>query len=468
VASAAQRIAGFTSRLSLADVPPDVAHHAKLHVLDTLGCGLAAAATGVAGEGRIAMAETGGTPQATVIGLEEALPAANAAFANAMLCHGLDFDDTHADSVSHVSVVTTSVGLAAGEAASAAGADVLAAIVGANEVVTRIGMAAPGAFHERGFHPTAICGIFGGTTAAARLAGADAERTASALGIAGSMASGVFAYLADGTATKPVHPGWASHGAIVAARLAALGAEGPPSVLEGKFGLYHAFLGAAEGEIDIGSQLADLGRRWETPRIAYKPYPVCHFMHGSLGATAEALGGRTFAPAEIAAVVVTVPAAGVSLVLEPAAAKVAPRSEYEGKFSLQYSVASMLVRGHVSVGDFTDEAIAEPAVLEVASRVTYETPEYPTYPQAFPGGVRVTLASGEVLERDFPYQRGGPENPLSDDEVRAKFRDNAALALDAADTRALEEAILALERQDDLGAALAPLRRAASRAGVAA
>ena len=117
-------------------------------------------------------------------------------------------------------------------------------------------------------------------------------------------------------------------------------------------------------------------------------------MHGSLGAAADALDGRTLSPDEIAEVVVTVPAAGVSLVLEPADAKKTPRSDYEGKFSLQYSVASMLVRGHVAVGDFTDEAIADPAVLAVASKVRYETPEYPTYPQAFPGGVRVTLADG--------------------------------------------------------------------------
>src|SRR5207342_1270533 len=184
------------------------------------------------------------------------------------------------------------------------------------------------------------------------------------------------------------------------------------------FGLYHAFLGAAPGEIDIDSQLDDLGSRWETPRIAYKPFPVCHFMHGSLGATAGAANGRTFAAAEIDDVLVSVPEAGVSLVLEPAEQKRAPRSEYEGKFSLQYSVASMLVRGHVSVADFTDEAIGDPAVLAVASKVRYETRDYPTYPQAFPGGVVVSLADGTSFEADFPYQKGGPENPLSADEVR--------------------------------------------------
>ncbi len=457
MATAAQRIAAWSASLTLDDVPEAVAHAAKLHVLDTLGCGLAAHATGVAGEGRATMAELGGEPHATVIGLEQRLPGPNAAFANAMLCHGLDFDDTHSDSVSHVTTVTGPSALAAGEQLGSHGRDVLAAIVAGNEVVCRIGMAASGEFHRRGFHPTAICGVFGGTAAVARLGGLDAEATTRALGIAGSFAGGLFAYLADGTPTKPMHPAWAAHGAHVAARLAAHGAAGPQSVLEGKFGLYHAFLGAAEGEIDIDAQLADLGSRWETPRIAYKPYPVCHFMHGSLGAAEAAAAGRLFEPDEIQDVLVTVPEAGVPLVLEPEELKRVPRSEYEGKFSLQYSVASLLVRGHVDVGDFTDEAITDPGVLSVASRVRYETPDYPTYPQAFPGGVVVRLTDGSTLENELLYQRGGPENPLADADVVRKYRTNAALVLPSGAVTALEDAILALDERDDLRAVLSPL-----------
>jgi 2-methylcitrate dehydratase PrpD len=455
--TAAETIASWATSLSLDDIPPEVLEHAKLHALDVLGCGLAADAEGVAGEGRAAMAELAGEPQATVIGSSARLPAANAVFANAMLCHGLDFDDTHSDSVSHVSAVVVPAALAAGEAVGACGREVLAAIVAGNEVTCRVGMAAPGAFHKRGFHPTAICGVFGGVATVSLLLGADTDATTRALGIAGSFAGGLFAYLADGTPTKPMHPAWAAHGAYVASRLAAHGAIGPRSVLEGKFGLYHAVLDAGPGEIDIAGQVADLGTRWETPRIAYKAYPVCHFMHGSLGAAGEALAGRTLAPAEIDEVLVRVPAAGVSLVLEPAPQKIAPRSEYEGKFSLQYSVASMLVRGHCSVADFTDQAIADPAVLDVAAKVRYETREYDTYPQAFPGATRIRLVDGTTFEVDVPHQKGAPENPLSPDEVRAKFRENAALLLPEPALEALEEAILTLERRDDLSAALAPL-----------
>jgi 2-methylcitrate dehydratase PrpD len=458
--AAARRFAKWTSGLELDDVPAEVAEAAKLHMLDTLGCGLAASALGIATEGRATMAELGGADEATVIG-GTGLPAANAAFANAMVCHGLDFDDTHSDSVAHVSVVTCPVSLAAGEQTGASGRDVLTAVIAANEVVTRVGMAASGLFHRRGFHPTAVCGIFGATAAAGRLGGLDEERTTSALGMAGSLASGLFAYLEDGTATKPIHPAWASHGALVAARLAAHGAEGPPSIFEGKFGLYHAFLGAGPGEIDLEPQLADLGSRWETPRIAYKPYPACHFMHGAVGATAEAAGDG-LSPDEIEDIVAFVPAAGVDLVLEPVAAKLAPRTPYEAKFSLQYSTAAMIVHGRCGVTTYADDAIADPDVLELARRVRYEVKDYPSYPAAFPGGVRITTTDGRTLEADLPYQRGGPENPMTADEIRDKYRENARLALDDEAVEALEDSVLALEERDDVREALAPLAAAAA------
>jgi 2-methylcitrate dehydratase PrpD len=451
---AAERLAEFATRLTFEDVPSEVVEAAKLHLLDTLGCGLAASALGIGTEGRRAMAELGGEPQATVLGLDTPLPAAAAAFANGMLCHGLDFDDTHSESVSHVSAVVCPAALAVGEAHDADGRETLTAIVAGNEIVTRVGMAASGAFHKRGFHPTAVCGIFGGTAAAARLGGHGRETTASALGIAGSFAGGLFAYLEDGTATKPMHPAWAAHGAVLAARLASLGAEGPPSVLEGRFGLYHAFLGAEQGEIDIASQLDDLGSRWETPRIAYKPYPACHFIHGSLGATATL--APDLDPDEIVDVVVTIPEAGVALVLEPVASKVAPRTDYEAKFSLQYSTAAMLVHGQVGVRSYLDEALADRRVLELARKVRYETKEYDSYPGAFPGGVTVRMKDGRTRDADFPHQRGAPDNPMTHEEVRAKFRENAALALPAASVEALEEGILALDAQEDVSVVLAP------------
>jgi 2-methylcitrate dehydratase PrpD len=450
MATAAERFASFALELELDAVPEEVVEAAKLHVLDVIGCGLAAHGLGIAGEGRQAMAELGGEPDASVIGLDRGLPAPNAAFANAMLCHGLDFDDTHSDSVSHVSTVVVPAAAALAEARGATGRELLTAVIAGNEIVTRIGMATPGAFHARGFHPTAICGIFGATAAAARLSGLSVGDTASALGIAGSMASGLFAYLDDATATKPIHPAWAAHGALVATRLASLGAEGPPGVLEGRFGLYHAFV---DTRVDLQPQLADLGERWETPRIAFKAFPACHFIHGSLGATASLVGSVD--PDEVEDILVTVPEAGVSLVLEPADAKVAPRTDYEGKFSLQYSTAAMLVHGRVGLATYTPDALADEQVLGLAQKVRYEIKEYASYPAAFPGGVRIVMRDGETLAADLPHQLGAPENPMTAEQVQEKFRENAALS--GGSFEALEEAVLDLEHRDDLHAVLSRL-----------
>lgn len=441
----AQALAAFSSSLRFEDLPDDVVAATKLHILDTLGCGLAAHALGAGGEGRAAVAGLG-DGSSSVIGLDRSLPAPNAAFANAMLCHALDYDDTHSDAVVHITVAVAPAAIAVAEATRRSGSDLVVAVAAGTEVVARIGMAAPSRFHMRGLHATGVCGVFGATAASARLAELDAEATASALGLAGSMSSGLLAFLDDGTPTKPMHPAWAAHGGTLAARLAAHGGAGPPSVLEGRFGLYDAFL----GDRGVPLEVTDLGDRWETLRVSYKPYPACHYMHGCLGAAEQIL--EQVSPAEIDDILVTVPEAAVALVLEPVEAKLVPRTDYEGKFSLQYSIAALLIHGRVNLATYTAEALADPDVRDVAAKVRYEVRPYPTYPQAFPGGVRIGLRDGRVVEAELEHQLGSPQNPMSEEAVRAKFRENAAPALDAGSLDALEEALCTLEEQTDLRA----------------
>ncbi|HEY5057521.1 MAG TPA: MmgE/PrpD family protein [Gaiellaceae bacterium] len=461
-APGAARLAEWALALRPDEIPAAVREAAKLHLVDALGCGLAASALGIATEGRTIALEQGGRGEATVIGGEAAVPAASAALANGMLCHALDFDDTHADSVCHVSVVVVPAALAAAEAAHVAGAELLTAVVAGTELVARIGMAASGAFHARGFHPTSICGVFGAAAVAARLSGLDARTATSALGLAGSAASGLFAYLDDGTPTKPVHAGLAAQAGLVAARLAALGAEGPPSVLEARFGVYRAFADADADTLD--DQLDDLGERWETPRSAFKKYPCCHYSHGSLGATARLVAEHRPDPARIREIEVSVPPGpAASLVLEPTAEKQAPRTTYEAKFSLQYSTAALLVTGRLDVETYTDAALRDPAVLALAQRVRYRVRDFGNASHAFPGGVRIVLDDGSELAAELAFQEGAPENPLGRVEVEAKFRANARPALGDAGADELLLALRDLDGHDDLHAALAPLRRPAGR-----
>ena len=308
----------------------------------------------------------------------------------------------------------------------------------------------------RGFHPTSVSGVFGAAVAAARLRGLRPLEIRSALGLAGSMSSGLFAYLGDGSETKPVHAGWAAHGGILAAELAAAGGEGPAAVFEDRFGFFAAYYDGDAGA--LVAQVSDLGRRWETPRIAFKPYPACHFVHSCLDAAASLRARHSLAADDVERITVAVPDPGVPLVLEPSDAKRDPRTEYDAKFSLQYSIAALLVHGRVGVETYTEQAIRDPAVLALAARVEHVQRAFPTYPRSFPGWVRIETRAGAVLELELEHQRGGPENPMSVDEVRAKFRANAALALDAASIDELEAALLSLDEQDDLTRAFAPLR----------
>ena len=451
-APAAARLAAFALELDHEQIPSEVRSAAKRHLLDALGCGLAALALGEGTAASEVAREFSGVPQATLIGSTERVPSPSAALGNGMLIHALDYDDTHAESIAHVSAVVVPAALAVAEARGADGCDLLTALVAANEVVTRIGGAASGEFHARGFHPTPIAGIFGATAASARLAGADLATTVSAFGIAGSMASGLFAYLDDGTATKPIHAGWAAHAGILAVRLAAAGAEGPPRVLDGRYGLFDAFIGRIP---DLEHALADLGSRWETPRIAYKPYPACHFCHGVLGAAAT----LELRPEDVSEIVAAVPRGAVDVVLEPYAAKLEPRTPYEAKFSLPYSLAAMIVHGTVGTGTYTHEAIADPSVRALAARVRYEVKEFPS---SFGGGVTATLGDGRVLEAEFMQPIGAPERPLRDAAVVEKFRDNAGLALRIEDVAILEQTIVDLERLDSLAALARVLARASA------
>ena len=461
--TASARLATFAADLTLQDIPAPVREAAALHALDTLGCGLAAVATGAAEPVR-ALAEAsapaaGGT--SAVLGVVRAATAQEAAFANGALCHALDFDDTHSRSICHISTVVVPAALAVAQEVGASGAELLVALVAGSETVARIGAVAAPAYMQTGFHHTGVVGAFGATVAAAKLLGLDAERTRHALGICGSLASGSFSFLDDGSTAKVVNAGAAARAGVLAAQLAAHGADGPAPILEGRFGTFASYFRIADPQPQLDAELDRLGVAWETPEIAFKPYPACHFVHSSLDAVREActrLGvlGDADAVTEIA---VELPAPGLPLVLEPRAAKIRPRTPYEGKFSLQYSVAAMVVHGKVGVASYAPEAIANPEVLRLAERVSHRAAGFDTYPDAFPA--RVTVFAGQRAETvEVAYQRGGAERPLAPEDVIAKFTDNAELALDPHEAGRLRERVLGLERLGDLGELAAALAAA--------
>ncbi|MEU4420762.1 MmgE/PrpD family protein [Actinoplanes sp. NPDC024001] len=364
----------WAAGLTFGDLPEAVVAAAREHLIDAVGCAVAGIRRGAA-EPALAVARgLGGPPEARLF-TGERVGAVAAAFGNAVAVHALDFDDTHAGGLVHASAVTVPVALAVGEQTGARGSEMFTALVAGLEVVCRLGAAAPHGFHARGLHATSMCGVVGAAVTAGRLLGLDAATLAHAIGIAASGASGLLEFLHSPASTKQLHPGTAVANGILAARLAAAGATGPPGALDGEYGLIPALTGRepdrdallgglASGDAVAGSERPGAAAgRWETTRIGIKPYPACRLNHASIDAAGEFAGGRP------AALTVTLHPDAVPIVAGPE--KRQPRSAYEAKFSVYWCVAAMVVDGWVDLDTFED--LDRPDLLDLAARITVVT-----------------------------------------------------------------------------------------------
>ncbi|MFG1943658.1 MmgE/PrpD family protein [Nonomuraea sp. NPDC048826] len=434
-----------------ADAPEEVRRAACRHLLDGFGTAVAAGRAGAAAPAIAVARGLGGPPESSIPGTGARGSAVAAALATGTLVHALDFDDTHAGGLVHATAAVLPAALAVGEQTGATGAEVLAAAVAGYETVCRLGAAAPHAFHARGLHATMACGVLAAAVVAARLMRLDPGTTVDALGVAGSQAGGLLEFLSTGASTKQLHPGLASASGILAARLAAAGASGPETVIEGPHGLYAALAGRPA---DTARITDGLGETWETTRITIKPYPACQLMHVTLDAAAEAL--RTAGPeAEVSEVTAYVHPDSADIVCEPADRKLAPRTPYDAKFSLPWSVAALLLDGEVTLGTYAPESLHRHDAAVLAARVRTEVTPFPGVAADAPGHVRLRLADGREVEGRVPRSAGGPGNPLSEAALLAKFTANAGGPSPDADDLARRVAALAAEPDLTAIAALA-------------
>jgi 2-methylcitrate dehydratase PrpD len=445
MATAGERLAEFAAGLRFEDIPQPVLSKAKQHILDILGIGLAASQLPYAAMLSTLVRQWQGKPESTVLVYGDKVPAPSAVLANGSFSHGLDFDDTHTASITHASTCVVPAALAVGEAVGADGKALLTATIIGYETIARIGLAAPGKFHHRGYHATPLCGTFAAALTAGKLLGLPAEALASALGICGSQAAGIQEFLDDGSWTKRLHPGWAGHSGVVAAQLASLGFKGPHKVLEGRFGLLSTHVGTQQ--FDPAPLTAGLGTTWETLRIAFKPYPCCHFNHAYMDAAQQLMREHRFTPQDIAEIECIVPHEEAPIVCEPPEIKIAPPTTYAALFSLPYCMAVSLVEGKAGLDEFSETKIRDRRILDAASRIRHRVGEIPEFPASLPGWVKVRLRDGRVFEKREPINRGHPENPMPTADVQAKFRDNAQRALPATQ---LEAIIPLIDRLEEL------------------
>lgn len=465
-----QRLAAFAAACatsgpgSATALPAPVAASVRQRVLDILGLCVAAHRLPTSQAALNFVFEQGGREQAHVVGLPTAVPAAQAAFGNGVLAHSLDYDDTHLPSVLHPSAAVVPAALAAAQAAGVGGAALTTAVAVGLEVTVRLGMAGydpqlnNSVFFEHGQHATSICGAMGGAVAAGMLFGLDERGLLDALGVTASMAAGLIEANRTGGTVKRLHCGWAAHSAVTAAELVRRGFTGPPTVLEGRFGFFTAFL---RGEADF-SQITDgLGEKWAVPDIFFKPYPANHFTHAAIDA-GLALRSRGVPLEQVERIELRVPAAVIRTIGDPIDTKRAPETGYQAQFSGPYAVVAGLLGGGglgVGLGDFTDELARDPHRRALMARVDVVPDEEcdRIFPYQFPAIVTVRTADGRTWREEVLTNRGGPQRPLSDQELAAKFRDNVADRIEPAIADEVIDAVLGLDDVADLGALLRPL-----------
>jgi 2-methylcitrate dehydratase PrpD len=450
MSSLSQQLAAFAHDLRWEDLPQDVQEHVKLLVLDVVGLCLAAVRDEFAVAVLAIAEEMGGTPESRPVGIGTAMPAPSAALVSGTLTHGHDFDDSHAGSIIHTSSSVVPTALAVGEARHVSGKQVLEAVAAGLEVNARLGLAAGDGFHKRGFHPTSVCGALAASQTAGKLMRLDSETLAHAMGIGGSMASGIReAYLGGGTWTKRLHPGWAAHAGILAARLAARGFTGPVQVLEGRFGLYNAMLGP--GTWDAKAPVAELGQRWEIRNIGFKPYPCGVVIHPFLDGLRALMTEHALTVDDLERIHCLIAPGALETVCEPADEKLRPANEYQAKFSLQFCLAALAIQGDLTLDTFQPSAVQDPAILGLARRVTFEPDPSQPYPRQYTASLVVTTRDGRRLSRVESATRGSLERPMTGDDVRQKFHSNAARGPGRGRIAELEHVILRLEGLSNVG-----------------
>lgn len=416
-ASVSERLAEWITTITPSDVSTATSATRRNILVDIVGLCFAARDTDY-----VAAVKAASEPgDDIIIGHKERVSASSAALINGTAAHGEDFDDTFEGGPVHSGVVLVPALVAAGQMYDLKNDRVMLGIAMGIEVLCRLALTLPKAVHKAGFHPTSVLGAFAATAGICAACEADKKTTANALGIVGSMASGIIEYLGDGSWTKRMHPGWAAQSALRAYGIAKAGFKGPRHVFEGTHGAFTAF---AHPITPLTENLfTDLGSSWVMDSITFKPYP-CGTMVQPYIDCAMALKARSVSTKGIRRIVCKTAEGIVHRLWEPLDLKQNPPTAYAAKFSVPYGVALGLVRGHAELGDFTDASVTDPDLLAIAAKVGFEVDSANPYPAAFTGHVRIEYEDGSVEEAERGHMRGGAVEPLSRQEIDDKFRAN--------------------------------------------
>lgn len=440
-----RQLAGFAVNFRLEQAPEEVVRAAKYCVLDSIGSALGAVRYEEIPELCRELRQWCAAPAgrtASVWGQGFSLDVFHALLLNGMMGHALELDDVHTGSKSHVGAVVVETAWTLAEAMGESGRRLLEAVITGYEVMARVGMAMDVVSNrKRGWHGTGIIGTFGAAAAAGHLLGLDEDQMVSALGMAGTQSSGLWAFLEEGATCKKLHPARAAVNGLTAAVLAKGGMTGPERILDARDGgLYRAVADSFDMKILVNG----LGTGYEILKIDKKPYPCCRTTHHAIDG---ALMLREKADLEqVERILVETYEVGVL----QCGSQGYPSSAVEAKFSIPYTVAAALVRGNVSLAEFAPEVIGDPLIKSLANRVQVTADPLFTsrYPDRWGCRLRLIYKDASELAVQVDDMSGSVAKPLTEEQEKRKFEGVAGEGIGAERTRKLEAAILKMETEE--------------------
>lgn len=462
--TASERMAGFLTALRPADIPADVRHRAKIHILDTLGAGIAGAASREMDICRTALGAAYGAPVpgagATVWGAPAELPALGAAFVNGIACHAFELDDS--GGCDHSGAVVLPAALAAASLPTAgsrggtaddgpqvSGVRLVQAVIGGYEVARRVQDSLGGydSVNNAGWHSTGVCGTFGAAVASAVILGLDTQQMVSAIGLAGSFTGGTWSFIGDGAMSKRMHVGRSAEAGLNSALLAGSGFTGPRDLFAAPWGSFLRLYGQPE-DIDQSRLFETLGEEWQVERASIKPYATCRSTHSAIDAILDLRERPGISAESVRNITVH-----TSALIAGMCGKADVSSLVSAQLSMQFALAAALLHGRLGLAEITEQGRTDPRIIELMERIYVEVDPHQQGGSAEPR-LEVRSDSGS-FQLQAVRARGASTNRLSDDETISKFMNLATTRLSQASAATIAETVMDLETTDDV----APLLR---------
>jgi 2-methylcitrate dehydratase PrpD len=412
-------VVAHAAKATFSNLPESTVSISKKFVLDTIGVAIAGSAAPGCGEVASYIKEIGGKQESTVLMFGHKVPNFHAAFVNGMMCHALDFDDTHEGALVHANVTILPAALATAESVGGiSGKDFLLAYALGVDFACRVGLATG---LKQGWHYTSVCGYFGSALTSSKILGLNEREMLNALGIAYSQVGGTHQTILDTALVKRMHPGLAARGGVFSAMLAKQGITGSKGIFEGEFGFFNKY---ERGNADILRK--DLGKTFEVDNLSLKPYPCCMCTHGAITGTLDLVKEHNIQPDDVEKVEVITSRYVNGLIGAPF--EIRDNPQVDAQFSGPYTVAAAIIRGKFGIGEIQEDSIRDSQIMALAERVSCSVDDsIKTY--LVPVTVKIHLRNGGSISKRVEVLKGNPANPTTEEEDIEKFNECARFGI---------------------------------------